>query len=446
MLAWLLVCATALADDVVVRQDTPLRTPWVIEAQGRASGPAAGVSTIVLPALPGTTDDLWVLSGGALAPLPDASLRRTANGALVADWVATGGYATLSTATPTRATLWLGGEVIDAVWLEPLWFPPAGGGGHVLEAGCVTTCGDGAWCSGGVCACTPGYAGPPTACIDIDECPDACGPNSVCTNLPGSFACACAPGFAWAGAVCANVDECALDLDDCDPRATCADTDGAFTCACPAGFDGDGRTCTDRDECALGEDDCALQATCTNVDGGFTCACPDGWTGDGRSCTPPPDPCDPDPCATGEVCTADGTAARCDCLPGWAPQNVGCAPVCGDGQVALGAEACDDGNLDPGDGCSPTCTVEDGWVCDPTGCLPDRDLDGVPDEVDVCPDDWDPEQLDADGDGVGDACADADSGEPLPEGCGCQTTPAAPWGLLFVPLLLGARRRREKRR
>jgi hypothetical protein len=38
----------------------------------------------------------------------------------------------------------------------------------------------------------------------------------------------------------------------------------------------------------------------------------------------------------------------------------------------------------------------------------DRDGDGVPNASDLCPDAFDPEQLDTDGDGVGDACDPAD--------------------------------------
>jgi hypothetical protein len=38
----------------------------------------------------------------------------------------------------------------------------------------------------------------------------------------------------------------------------------------------------------------------------------------------------------------------------------------------------------------------------------DMDWDGVPDEVDNCPDMWNPDQTDSDGDGTGDACVDTD--------------------------------------
>jgi hypothetical protein len=47
--------------------------------------------------------------------------------------------------------------------------------------------------------------------------------------------------------------------------------------------------------------------------------------------------------------------------------------------------------------------------------VPDADRDGVPDLIDVCPDDADPEQLDSDGAGAGDACGGA-SATDLPVG------------------------------
>jgi Zn-dependent metalloprotease len=43
----------------------------------------------------------------------------------------------------------------------------------------------------------------------------------------------------------------------------------------------------------------------------------------------------------------------------------------------------------------------------------DRDGDGVPDETDLCPDDFDPHQLDRDGDETGDACDDDRDGDGL---------------------------------
>jgi len=54
----------------------------------------------------------------------------------------------------------------------------------------------------------------------------------------------------------------------------------------------------------------------------------------------------------------------------------------------------------------------------------DRDVDGVPDIDDLCPDDPDPEQGDLDGDGRGDACDVDDDGDGVVDGAdGCPTVP-----------------------
>lgn len=52
-----------------------------------------------------------------------------------------------------------------------------------------------------VCVCRLGFTRDPVTskCVDIDECiatdRPACGMNSVCKNLPGSYECFCAPGY-----------------------------------------------------------------------------------------------------------------------------------------------------------------------------------------------------------------------------------------------------------
>jgi hypothetical protein len=55
---------------------------------------------------------------------------------------------------------------------------------------------------------------------------------------------------------------------------------------------------------------------------------------------------------------------------------------------------------------------------DEDGCPePDRDGDGIPDDVDNCPDHPNPDQPDLDGDGLGDECDDDIDGDGLPNAC-----------------------------
>jgi MYXO-CTERM domain-containing protein len=118
-----------------------------------------------------------------------------------------------------------------------------------------------------------------------------------------------------------------------------------------------------------------------------------------------------------------------------------------------------------------TITADIGLTIDPTA---DFDGDGVPDAYDICTEVADPDQLDTDADGLGDACdldddgdglADEDDNCPLvanpdqadadadgvgdlcvPRGGGCATTggtPGPPALLVGTVLMLGLRRRRR---
>ena len=105
---------------------------------------------------------------------------------------------------------------------------------------------------------------------------------------------------------------------------------------------------------------------------------------------------------------------------------------CGDGMIE-GTEVCDDGNREAGDGCSPFCRVEDGFTCagEPSICTPidgDDDGDGIPNGDDNCPETANPEQVDQDGDGMGDVCDEDANGDGFADtltatggGCGCSS-------------------------
>ena len=95
---------------------------------------------------------------------------------------------------------------------------------------------------------------------------------------------------------------------------------------------------------------------------------------------------------------------------------------CGDGVVTM-PEACDDGNVDDADGCSATCQVEATYECmgQPSMCqVIDTDGDGMGDYIETQLG-YDPNNADADGDGVLDP-ADLDlDNDGIPNTVECNT-------------------------
>jgi cysteine-rich repeat protein len=154
------------------------------------------------------------------------------------------------------------------------------------------------------------------------------------------------------------------------------------------------------------------------VEGGETCD--DGNVIDGDGCD---SNCTVTACGNGVITAGEG------CDDGNLVAGDGCSPICapegacGDGVTGPG-ELCDDGNLVSGDGCDSNCRptgcgngiITAGEQCDQgaangtdlccsaTCQAVDSDLDGVCDQVDVCPSVGDPTQTNGDGDVFGDAC------------------------------------------
>lgn len=217
-----------------------------------------------------------------------------------------------------------------------------------------------------------GVYGDNSDCNDYDAqinpgMPEVCGNNSVDENCDGVVAYEpCPECVVWTDCICRTVDgvEVCYDLSPCSGFA-CVDGICVLE-GLPPDQDPDG----DCIESAF--DNCDLVYNPSQEDG----------DGDGIG-----DPCD---------CDADGDGPLTMEVKRDIYQTIICS---GTGQD------CDDSNsaIHPGmlEDCSNTLDDNcDGVICR----TPDRDLDGFSDDYDNCPNDFNPFQEDADGDGVGDLC------------------------------------------
>jgi len=229
-------------------------------------------------------------------------------------------------------------------------------------------------------------------CVDDNEClTHDCGENTVCTNLPGSFACSCAAGYVGDNSgdslTCTDIDECASDAHNCDANATCHNTSGSFMCKCNTGYSGDGILCEDDDECI--DPVCNEHATCSNTDGSFECSCNSGFSGDGFSCTDI-DECeaavaklsDGDSCDVNALCENTIGGFTCTCNAGYE----------GTGFVCTDIDECADANLNNCDAnavctnseASFSCACVNGFTGDGVSCIDDCDIESTCEENFTC--------------------------------------------------------------
>ena len=257
------------------------------------------------------------------------------------------------------------------------------------------------------------------------DAPESCEPPGTGTCDASCRAIVCGNGIVQPGEQCEPPSTATCDAA-CHRVPQCGDgfLDGGEQCDPPNGTTCDVacRTITCGNGVVQPGEECeppstaTCDATCQRVP-----HCGDGFPDGGELCDPP----------NGTTCAADCTPIVCgdavveapeECEP---PNTVVCdatcrrIPHCGDGFVD-GPEQCDPPN---GTTCAADCSAivcGDGMVEGPEQCDPpngttcdltchkipcsDTDHDGVCDVDDNCVNDPNPDQHDADGDGIGDAC------------------------------------------
>jgi len=118
------------------------------------------------------------------------------------------------------------------------------------------------------CDCASGYSGKNCeSTIGLCAILDPCLNGGTCTETVNDVLCSCA-GTGYIGPTCAtDIDECTTNEDDCGPNTTCTNTPGSFSCACSDGYEGDGVTCAATSpSCSLANGtECQGESCCTSL-------------------------------------------------------------------------------------------------------------------------------------------------------------------------------------
>jgi hypothetical protein len=294
----------------------------------------------------------------------------------------------------------------------------------------------------GACDCLPQWEGLSTPCAR-ENSHGTCHGARTCLSW----------GLSECDAATPAVEVCNLADDDCDGQTDeglvkyCESNNDYGTCAgtsqCNGGYEWCNAPYAEQELCNGQDDDCDGQkdedyadsdddgvADCVDelvCDDGNACTI-DSISEDGWACEFLPVMCD-----DGNECTedwCDPESGYCHSLP-W--ESATCSDgnactmfdVCQNGECVGAERPCDDDNICTDDGCDPSvgcvfwfnespcddgddCTQGD--YCQSGFCFPgdldacDGDGDGVLDQADNCPATYNPEQVDLDGDGMGDVC------------------------------------------
>ncbi|MCI4391819.1 hypothetical protein PGIGA_G00138840 [Pangasianodon gigas] len=97
--------------------------------------------------------------------------------------------------------------------------------------------------------CGKGYGVSQGKCVDENECEyenPICGENAVCYNTVGSYYCQCETGYQTESKTvnftqdesggCEDINECMESKTICGPNAMCSNIPGSYYCMCVLGF------------------------------------------------------------------------------------------------------------------------------------------------------------------------------------------------------------------